>query len=138
MLTVVTVLSSKSRQPEEERRVKASSQATEGAGLETERWQILTHVAALAVLVVGQAGVRCVVPPNHASVVVDHSIQVVHGQLLLALPANAELAQVQVPGERHGDSQGLTSISMAAQVVSTQEPCPPPQVLTGQGSPPCH
>lgn len=58
---------------------------------------MLTHVAALAVLVVGQAGVCCVVPSNHASIVVDHSIQVIHRQLLLTLPTNAELAQVQAP-----------------------------------------
>lgn len=55
---------------------------------------MLTHVAALAVLIVGQAGVCCVVPSNHASIVVDHSIQVIHRQLLLTLPTNAELAQV--------------------------------------------
>lgn len=67
---------------------------------------MLTHVAALAVLVVGQAGVRCVVPSNHASIVVDHSVQVIHRQLLLTLPTNAELAQVQAPVERHGDRQG--------------------------------
>lgn len=67
---------------------------------------MLTHVAALAVLVVGQAGIRCVVPSNHASIVVDHSIQVIHRQLLLTLPTNAELAQVQTPVERYSDRQG--------------------------------
>lgn len=67
---------------------------------------MLTYVTALAVLVIGQAGVRCVVPSNHASIVVDHSIQVVHRQLLLTFPTNAELAQVEAPVERRSDRQG--------------------------------
>lgn len=45
-------------------------------------------------------------PADHASVVVDHSVQVIHGQLLLALPADAELAQIQAPREGRGNGQG--------------------------------
>lgn len=56
----------------------------------------LTHVTALAATVVGQAGTSSVVAANHASIVVDDSVQVIAGQLLLLL-TNAELAQVQVP-----------------------------------------
>lgn len=56
----------------------------------------LTHVAALAAAVIGQACVGRVVATDHASIVVDDSIQVIAGQLLLLL-TNAELAQVQVP-----------------------------------------
>ena len=56
----------------------------------------LTHVAALAAAVVGQACAGGVVAANHAPVVVDDGVQVIAGQLLLFL-TNTELAQVQVP-----------------------------------------
>lgn len=104
---MVTVLSSKSRQPERREGLSKESVPSCGGKKGGRRGQlILTHVTALAVLVVGQAGVRRVVPADHASIVVDHSVQVIHGQLLLALPADAELAQVQAPREGQGDGQG--------------------------------
>lgn len=56
----------------------------------------LTHVTALATAVIGQPRTGSIVATDHASVVVDHSIQVIAGQLLLFL-TNTELAQVQVP-----------------------------------------
>lgn len=56
----------------------------------------LTHVAALAAAVIGQTCTRGIVATNHASIVVDDSIQVIAGELLLLL-TNTELAQVQVP-----------------------------------------
>lgn len=56
----------------------------------------LTHVTALATAIVGQACTGSVVATNHASVMVDDSVQVVARQLLLFL-ADTELAQVQVP-----------------------------------------
>lgn len=56
----------------------------------------LTHVTALATAIVGQACTGSVVATDHASVMVDDSIQVVARQLLLFL-ADTELAQVQVP-----------------------------------------
>lgn len=67
----------------------------------------LTHVAALAAAVVGQACTGGVVATDHASVVADDSVQVVAGQLLLFL-TDAELAQVQVPVGPAGEVRQVT------------------------------
>lgn len=56
----------------------------------------LTHVTALATAIIGQPCTSSIVATDHASVVVDDSIQVIARQLLLFL-TNTELAQVQVP-----------------------------------------
>lgn len=63
-------------------------------------WATLTNVTALTVLVTGQPSVGGVVAPDHPAVVVDDRVQVIHGLLHLILHADAEPAQVQVPGIR--------------------------------------
>lgn len=59
----------------------------------------LTHVTALATAIIGQPCTSSIVATDHASVVVDDSIQVIARQLLLFL-TNTELAQVQVPNRK--------------------------------------
>ena len=95
----------------------------------------LTHVAALAAAVIGQARTGGVVAADHAPVVVDDGVQVVAGQLLLFL-TDTELAQVQVPvGPARERSAGQQVPLPAA--ATTGPDCgqqgPP---LTGRGTPP--
>lgn len=95
---MVTVLSSKRRQP-------AGGKPRDGRWTEVfKRWWrwsrlfTLTNITALTVLVTGQPSVGCVVAPDHPSVVIDDCIQVIDRRLLqLILHADTEPAQVQVP-----------------------------------------
>lgn len=58
----------------------------------------LTNVAALAVLITGQASVSRVVASYHSSVVVDDCVQVVDGRVLhFVFLADTELTQIQIP-----------------------------------------
>lgn len=80
----------------------------------------LTHVAALAAAVIGQARTGGVVAADHAPVVVDDGVQVVAGQLLLFL-TDTELAQVQVP---------VGPAEIGQPVSRCPSPPPPPPALT--------
>lgn len=77
----------------------------------------LTHVAALAAAVIGQACAGGVVAADHAPVVVDDGVQVVAGQLLLFL-TDTELAQVQVPAGPAREWSASQQVSLPAATTS--------------------